>query len=218
MKKVFDRMGVAWERRYNTALQTRVLFAQVDCAADKVLCRDQLVETYPTIHHYHKGKRVATLDATHDPAKFVKLLKQSVSKIEEPMPVSTSQSPDLLSTTAREAGGKAVFQAGLEARSRPSGAQQGHEGIPQTEVRGGTELQPQQGSLHVQQQLQGGAPLTTTRKEPADIAKPHRPDAASCAAFGSSAEQARAAPLPRVTRFSLKSGEGSRRSTGLVEV
>jgi len=49
-----------WERELNKnqLLQLSVRFAEVDCAVDKVLCNDQLVEMYPALVHYHRGKRV----------------------------------------------------------------------------------------------------------------------------------------------------------------
>mmetsp|Transcript_111807 Transcript_111807/g.238843 ORF Transcript_111807/g.238843 Transcript_111807/m.238843 type:complete len:280 (-) Transcript_111807:88-927(-) len=36
-----------------------VRFAEVDCAVDKVLCNEQLIETYPMVVHYARGQRVA---------------------------------------------------------------------------------------------------------------------------------------------------------------
>jgi len=57
----FDQLGLEWERKLNTGLLTKgVRFATVDCATDKVLCNQQRVEQYPTVHHYHNGQRVAT--------------------------------------------------------------------------------------------------------------------------------------------------------------
>jgi len=57
----FDQLGLQWERKLNTGLLTKtVRFATVDCATDKVLCNQQRVEQYPTVHHYRHGKRAAT--------------------------------------------------------------------------------------------------------------------------------------------------------------
>lgn len=44
-------------------LTSRVRFAEVDCATDKVLCNKQLVEEYPTVVHYHMGERRAVWTA-----------------------------------------------------------------------------------------------------------------------------------------------------------
>lgn len=43
-----------WQDRMNTdLLSTEVRFAYVDCATDRVLCNEQLIEEYPMIFHYH---------------------------------------------------------------------------------------------------------------------------------------------------------------------
>jgi len=57
----YAQLGGSWERRLNTGLLSlEVRFASVDCATDKVLCNEQGVESYPTVHHYHRGKLVAS--------------------------------------------------------------------------------------------------------------------------------------------------------------
>jgi len=55
------KMADEWESRLNTELvNLNVRFATVDCAVDKVLCNEQGVDSYPTVHRYTKGKRSAT--------------------------------------------------------------------------------------------------------------------------------------------------------------
>eukprot|EP00418_Pyrodinium_bahamense_P075007 CAMPEP_0179060102 /NCGR_PEP_ID=MMETSP0796-20121207/25692_1 /TAXON_ID=73915 /ORGANISM="Pyrodinium bahamense, Strain pbaha01" /LENGTH=258 /DNA_ID=CAMNT_0020756873 /DNA_START=116 /DNA_END=892 /DNA_ORIENTATION=+ len=50
-------------RHFETALNNGALlrdvvrFASVDCAVDKVLCNEQLIDDYPTVVHYSKGKQ-----------------------------------------------------------------------------------------------------------------------------------------------------------------
>lgn len=57
----FMQIGAERQRTLNTALFTQeVRFAKVDCATEKVLCNEQGVEQYPTVHHYSGGGRVAT--------------------------------------------------------------------------------------------------------------------------------------------------------------
>jgi len=88
----FDQMSLDWERKLNTALLSKtVRFAVVDCATDKVLCNEQEVEQYPTVHHYHKGKRVASWrggrkNDAEQLAKFLtkQLAKRVVTEPEEP--------------------------------------------------------------------------------------------------------------------------------------
>uniref|UniRef100_A0A7S1PT74 Thioredoxin domain-containing protein n=1 Tax=Alexandrium catenella TaxID=2925 RepID=A0A7S1PT74_ALECA len=78
----FDQFSVEWERRLNTRLLTKkVRFATVDCATDKVLCNQQRVEQYPTVHHYHRGKRAATWvgGRTSDVEKLAKFLTKRLS-------------------------------------------------------------------------------------------------------------------------------------------
>uniref|UniRef100_A0A7S0B5H5 Thioredoxin domain-containing protein n=1 Tax=Pyrodinium bahamense TaxID=73915 RepID=A0A7S0B5H5_9DINO len=48
-----------WQRQLNSDLMNvRARFAHVDCATHKVLCNEEPVEDYPTIMHYHRGRRV----------------------------------------------------------------------------------------------------------------------------------------------------------------
>lgn len=56
----YGELGAGWEAQLNQAVLTsRVRFARVDCAADKVLCNEQGVEMYPTVQRYSQGERVA---------------------------------------------------------------------------------------------------------------------------------------------------------------
>lgn len=53
-----------------------VRFAEVDCAVDKVLCNQQLVEVYPTVAHYRGGERAASwVDEGRGYEKELKRLK-----------------------------------------------------------------------------------------------------------------------------------------------
>jgi len=57
----FADMAEEWESRLNTEIvNLNIRFATVDCAVDKVLCNEQGVDGYPTVHRYTKGKRSAT--------------------------------------------------------------------------------------------------------------------------------------------------------------
>lgn len=60
LRSTFRTVALQQERRLNGALMApEVRFAEVDCASDKVLCNEQLVETYPTVVHYREGERRA---------------------------------------------------------------------------------------------------------------------------------------------------------------
>jgi len=79
----YTEMSKQWERTLNTALLTKeVRFAMVDCASDKVLCNEQDVESYPTVHHYHEGQRVASWSGGRkdDPARLAKWLGGQLAK------------------------------------------------------------------------------------------------------------------------------------------
>jgi len=58
MRRVFRSLGNSFERTLNAnrIWAPAVRFAEVDCAADKVLCNTQNVEWYPTVQHYIGGK------------------------------------------------------------------------------------------------------------------------------------------------------------------
>merc|ERR1719195_165162 len=57
----FADMAEDWESRLNTNMvDLNIRFATVDCAVDKVLCNEQGVDGYPTVHRYTKGKRSGT--------------------------------------------------------------------------------------------------------------------------------------------------------------
>lgn len=78
----FDQLGLEWESNLNTELLAKkVRFAAVDCATDKVLCNQQNVEQYPTVHHYVLGKRAATWvgGRASDPEKLAKWLRKRLS-------------------------------------------------------------------------------------------------------------------------------------------
>jgi hypothetical protein len=61
LDRPFADMAGQWETRLNMEIMSlNIRFAVVDCAVDKVLCNDQDVEGYPTVHRYIKGKRIAS--------------------------------------------------------------------------------------------------------------------------------------------------------------
>lgn len=47
------------ENRASSWQSTAVRFGQVDCASDKALCNENDVERYPSLQHFHKGKKVS---------------------------------------------------------------------------------------------------------------------------------------------------------------
>lgn len=59
LKNSFRMMGREFETQLNAAsvLTPAVRFAEVDCAADKVLCNQQKVDFYPVVTHYIRGQR-----------------------------------------------------------------------------------------------------------------------------------------------------------------
>jgi len=89
----YAELSRQWEGTLNTALLTKeVRFAMVDCASDKVLCNEQDVESYPTVHRYHKGQRVASWSGGRrdDPARLAKWLGGQLAKLAaEPAPSLT---------------------------------------------------------------------------------------------------------------------------------
>mmetsp|Transcript_51550 Transcript_51550/g.159727 ORF Transcript_51550/g.159727 Transcript_51550/m.159727 type:complete len:275 (-) Transcript_51550:643-1467(-) len=89
----YAELSRQWEGTLNTALLTKeVRFAMVDCASDKVLCNEQDVESYPTVHHYHEGQRVASWSGGRkdDPARLAKWLGGQLAKLAaEPAPSLT---------------------------------------------------------------------------------------------------------------------------------
>lgn len=57
---LFDDTGAALETQLNDDrfITKKVRFARVNCATDKVLCNEQMVEDYPSVNHY-KGRQLA---------------------------------------------------------------------------------------------------------------------------------------------------------------
>jgi len=86
----YAELSRQWEGTLNTALLTKeVRFAMVDCASDKVLCNEQAVESYPTVHHYQSGQRVASWSGGRkdDPERLAKWLRAQLTKpAAEPVP------------------------------------------------------------------------------------------------------------------------------------
>lgn len=83
----YGDMARQWEGSLNDALLTKeVRFAMVDCATGKVLCNEQSVESYPTVHRYHRGKRVASWSGGRkdDPARLAKWLDRQFATIAKP--------------------------------------------------------------------------------------------------------------------------------------
>lgn len=60
LRSAFRGLGVRHEKRLNTGalLAPVARFAEVDCATDKALCNEQLVDGYPTVVHYRRGDRL----------------------------------------------------------------------------------------------------------------------------------------------------------------
>jgi len=85
----YAEMTSTWQAKLNTALLTReVRFATVDCAIDKVLCNEQNVESYPTVHRYKDGKRVASWSGGRkdDPDRLAKWLQRQLADASKPAP------------------------------------------------------------------------------------------------------------------------------------
>jgi len=85
----YAEMTTTWEKKLNTALLTKeVRFAAVDCAIDKVLCNEQGVETYPTVHRYRDGKRIASWSGGRrdDPERLAKWLQRQLANAGQPVP------------------------------------------------------------------------------------------------------------------------------------
>jgi len=100
----FDQFGVEWERKLNTELLTRkVRFATVDCATDKVLCNQQKVAQYPTVHHYRKGKIASTWvgGRASDAEKLRRFLDKRLGKTAEVLPPPEVMAIDRPSLAAR---------------------------------------------------------------------------------------------------------------------
>mmetsp|Transcript_6349 Transcript_6349/g.17767 ORF Transcript_6349/g.17767 Transcript_6349/m.17767 type:complete len:259 (-) Transcript_6349:295-1071(-) len=79
IQSAYDVLSSISDSRINndTLLSSKVRFATVDCATDKWLCNEQLVEDYPTISHYNGGELVAQwTDGGGRPAKEVVRLAQ----------------------------------------------------------------------------------------------------------------------------------------------
>jgi len=100
----FDQFGVEWERKLNTELLTqKVRFATVDCATDKVLCNQQHVVQYPTVHHYNRGKIVSTWmgGRASDAEKLRRFLDKRLGKTAEVLPPPEVMAIDRPSLAAR---------------------------------------------------------------------------------------------------------------------
>lgn len=81
LSPAYAQMGSEWQARLNGALfSSEVRFAEVDCAADKVLCNDQGVETYPTVMHYQGGKPVGKWEGTLRRGDSMEVFKRALSK------------------------------------------------------------------------------------------------------------------------------------------
>eukprot|EP00419_Tripos_fusus_P024566 CAMPEP_0172719490 /NCGR_PEP_ID=MMETSP1074-20121228/75534_1 /TAXON_ID=2916 /ORGANISM="Ceratium fusus, Strain PA161109" /LENGTH=246 /DNA_ID=CAMNT_0013544845 /DNA_START=146 /DNA_END=886 /DNA_ORIENTATION=+ len=77
-EEFFEDLAGDWEAKLNTELSVRrVRFAMVDCATDKELCNAEGVMTYPTVHHYHNGKRLDVFDGGAN--DFASWLEQRLS-------------------------------------------------------------------------------------------------------------------------------------------
>lgn len=65
---MFKNTSVQWQEKLNSdiVLRSRARFAEVDCATDKELCNDQLVDSYPTVVHYFGGQRVSRWTADRE--------------------------------------------------------------------------------------------------------------------------------------------------------
>lgn len=90
LEEPFAELTSTWEKQLNTALLSKeVRFAAVDCAIDKVLCNEQSVETYPTVHRYKDGKRIASWSGGRrdDPERLAKWLQRQLGNAGKPEPV-----------------------------------------------------------------------------------------------------------------------------------
>mmetsp|Transcript_20148 Transcript_20148/g.56740 ORF Transcript_20148/g.56740 Transcript_20148/m.56740 type:complete len:262 (+) Transcript_20148:112-897(+) len=86
-------------------LRDVVRFGMVDCAVDKVLCNEQSVQQYPTVHHYQGGKRVATWvgGRATDAEKLAKFLNKHLGSA-----AVAAKPQEALASEGSEAGGLAV--------------------------------------------------------------------------------------------------------------
>lgn len=74
----FENLAGDWEAKLNTDVGVRrVRFAMVDCATEKELCNAEGVISYPTVHHYHNGKRLDAFDGAA--SDFARWLEQRLS-------------------------------------------------------------------------------------------------------------------------------------------
>jgi len=81
LSQPYRALGKSHEEKLNNGLfSNTVRFAEVDCATDKVLCNEQIVDDYPTIVHYNKGERVARWQTTQGTAQ--KMTPKLVSWLE----------------------------------------------------------------------------------------------------------------------------------------
>jgi len=90
----FEEFAEDWEAKLNTDLGTqKVRFAMVDCATDKELCNREGVMYYPTVHHYHSGRRLgAFVGAATDLAQWLQE-RLGIDKEEQVMEVDAPASP-----------------------------------------------------------------------------------------------------------------------------
>jgi len=93
LRESYDVLGQVHHTAINDGmlLRSKVRFAQVDCAVDKVLCNEQSVEMYPTVNHYHAGNLTAawTGDGKNDGSRLTKWLSKQLPGDSEPAPLLT---------------------------------------------------------------------------------------------------------------------------------
>jgi len=97
----FDQFGLEWERKLNTELLTKkVRFATVDCATEKVLCNEQGVQQYPTVHHYQEGQIASTWvgGRSSDAETLAKFLRKHLRRVTEAPPPTEAKALEHTST------------------------------------------------------------------------------------------------------------------------
>eukprot|EP00440_Ansanella_granifera_P028784 gb/GFBE01031264.1/.p1 GENE.gb/GFBE01031264.1/~~gb/GFBE01031264.1/.p1 ORF type:complete len:248 (+),score=43.00 gb/GFBE01031264.1/:1-744(+) len=86
LQPILAEAAESWQRRLNKGDgSSKIRFAQVDCAIDKVLCNEQKVDDYPSVAHYREGRqiRIAGLRADKLTFNLDRFLKDQVLR-EEP--------------------------------------------------------------------------------------------------------------------------------------
>ncbi|CAK9045897.1 Putative rhamnose biosynthetic enzyme 1 [Durusdinium trenchii] len=93
LEVIFAMLASGWEKQLNTQdFTSKVRFAMVDCAADKVLCNKENVDVYPTIGHYKGGQQIHQLQL-HPKRMKDKLsswLEESLTEAPEPSTTAAS--------------------------------------------------------------------------------------------------------------------------------